>query len=69
MDARLAGKYVVVFDPLDGSSNIDCNVSVGSIFGIYKRLHPEGAASAADALQPGSALITAGYGALWRRLW
>ena len=31
-----AGKYCVVFDPLDGSSNIDCNVSVGSIFGIYK---------------------------------
>lgn len=31
-----AGKYCVVFDPLDGSSNIDCNVSVGSIFGIYR---------------------------------
>lgn len=37
-------RYVAVFDPLDGSSNIDCNVSVGSIFGIYRcvRTHDEG---------------------------
>ena len=62
VEARLSGKYVVVFDPLDGSSNIDCNVSVGSIFGIYRRLHADAPASAADALQPGSALIAAGYG-------
>ena len=41
IEERLSGKYVVVFDPLDGSSNIDCNVSVGSIFGIYKRLHSD----------------------------
>jgi len=54
------GKYVVVFDPLDGSSNIDCNVSVGSIFGIYRRLS-EDEPSVADALQPGTALIAAGY--------
>jgi fructose-1,6-bisphosphatase I len=31
------GKYILAFDPLDGSSNIDCNVSIGSIFGIWKR--------------------------------
>ena len=56
------GKYCVVFDPLDGSSNIDCNVSVGSIFGIYRR--PDGSSgtgSAADVLQPGSKLAAAGY--------
>jgi fructose-1,6-bisphosphatase len=55
-----AGKYVVVFDPLDGSSNIDCNVSVGSIFGIYRRLSTD-VPTVADALQPGSALVAAGY--------
>ena len=61
-------KYVVVFDPLDGSSNIDCNVSVGSIFGVYRRrqdpLAPArfaAAASAADALRPGDELVAAGY--------
>lgn len=36
------GKYVVAFDPLDGSSNIDCNVSIGSIFGIWERETPVG---------------------------
>ena len=57
-----SGKYAVVFDPLDGSSNIDCNVSVGSIFGIYKRKTAStGAASLEDVLQPGSELVGAGY--------
>lgn len=55
--------YCAVFDPLDGSSNIDCNVSVGSIFGIYRR--PASTAgkppSVTDVLQPGSALVVAGY--------
>lgn len=55
-----AGKYVVVFDPLDGSSNIDCNVSVGSIFGIYKRTNMD-EVTVDDALQPGTALVAAGY--------
>ena len=57
------GKYVVVTDPLDGSSNIDCNVSVGSIIGIYARPAAEAAApsSAADVLQPGRALVCAAY--------
>ena len=57
-----SGKYVCVFDPLDGSSNIDCGVSVGSIFGVYERTSPVGeCATAADALQPGSELVAAGY--------
>jgi fructose-1,6-bisphosphatase I len=49
------GKYVVVFDPLDGSSNIDVNVSVGTIFSILKR------EANADVLQPGSRQLAAGY--------
>ncbi len=55
-------KYVVLMDPLDGSSNIDVNVSVGTIFSIYKRLSPKGSpAQLADFLQPGSQQIAAGY--------
>ncbi|MFZ2898248.1 MAG: class 1 fructose-bisphosphatase [Saprospiraceae bacterium] len=55
-------KYVVVFDPLDGSSNIDVNVSVGTIFGIYRRKSPkDGACSMEDFLQKGSDLVAAGY--------
>lgn len=56
------GGYVVVFDPLDGSSNIDANVSVGTIFGIYKKdEQSQEKTSGADALRPGNQLITAGY--------
>jgi fructose-1,6-bisphosphatase I len=55
-------KYVVVFDPLDGSSNIDVNVSVGTIFGIYRRLSdPEGPVEKEDFLQKGTDLVAAGY--------
>lgn len=55
-------KYVVVFDPLDGSSNIDVNVSVGTIFGIYRRVSdPEGPCQLEDFLQPGTQLVAAGY--------
>ncbi len=54
-------KYAVVFDPLDGSSNIDCNVSVGSIFGIYKRQDASQPVSVQDVLQPGTELVAAGY--------
>jgi len=55
-------KYVVVMDPLDGSSNIDVNVSVGTIFGIYKRKSDlKGACDTADFLQSGTELIAAGY--------
>jgi fructose-1,6-bisphosphatase I len=56
------GKYIVLFDPLDGSSNIDVNVSIGTIFSIYKRISPIGTeATLADMLQPGTAQIAAGY--------
>ena len=53
-------KYAVVFDPLDGSSNIECNVSVGTIFGIYKVADPS-SPSIDDTLQQGKNLICAGY--------
>jgi len=56
------GKYVVCMDPLDGSSNIDVNVSVGTIFSIYRRITPRGEkASKEDFLQPGSRQVAAGY--------
>ncbi len=55
-------KYVVMFDPLDGSSNIDVNASIGTIFCIYKRVSPLGTPCVeADFLQPGSAMKAAGY--------
>ena len=56
------GKYVLIFDPLDGSSNIDVNVSVGTIFGIYQRKTPLGSeGSLEDCLQPGRELVASGY--------
>ncbi len=61
---RLArkGKYIVCMDPLDGSSNIDYNVSVGSIFSIYRRITPRGEkAGNEDFLQEGLKQVAAGY--------
>ncbi len=56
------GKYIVLFDPLDGSSNVDVNVSIGTIFSIYKVPHDHiGDVSVADALQPGRNQVAAGY--------
>lgn len=55
------GKYVLVFDPLDGSSNIDVNVSIGSIFGIFRRVTKSGRGTEEDVLQPGRNLVAAGY--------
>ncbi|HID88586.1 MAG TPA: class 1 fructose-bisphosphatase [Anaerolineae bacterium] len=55
------GRYVLVFDPLDGSSNIDVNVSIGTIFGIYRRRSEKGPGTVEDCLQPGRNLIAAGY--------
>ena len=56
------GRYAVTMDPLDGSSNIDCNVSIGTIFGIYRRKSdPTGPANEGDLLQPGRDLRAAGY--------
>lgn len=54
-------KYVLIFDPLDGSSNIDYNVSIGTIFAIYRRKTPEGRCSLADCLRAGNELQAAGY--------
>ncbi|MGF7075392.1 class 1 fructose-bisphosphatase [Mucilaginibacter sp. 3215] len=54
-------KYIVAIDPLDGSSNIDVNVSVGSIFSIYRRKTADGRASIKDVLQRGSEQVAAGY--------
>jgi len=55
-------KYVVVMDPLDGSSNIDVNVSVGTIFGIYRRVSDtNGPVTKEDFLQKGTDLVAAGY--------
>lgn len=56
-----SGKYVLVFDPLDGSSNIDVNVSVGTIFGIYRRKSESGCGTLQDCLQKGRDLVAAGY--------
>lgn len=55
-------KYVCLFDPLDGSSNIDVNVSIGTIFCIYKRVSPLGSpCTIDDFLQPGNKQVAAGY--------
>lgn len=69
------GKYVCVFDPLDGSSNVDAGIAVGTIFGIFKEqpdaeecnipldgeMDPDEVACLASTLQPGKALVAAGY--------
>ena len=53
------GKYIVIFDPLDGSSNIDVNVNVGTIFSIHKR--QDGLSLDESILQPGTKQLAAGY--------
>jgi len=61
-DAAKRGPFCVAFDPLDGSSNIDCNVSVGSIFSVYRRKSPDDQpCTEADILRPGTEIIVAGY--------
>lgn len=54
-------KYIVHFDPLDGSSNIDANISIGTIFSIYKRITRKGPGTMEDVLQPGYNQVAAGY--------
>ena len=55
-------KYIVAMDPLDGSSNIDVNVSIGTIFSIYRRISPQGSPiQMEDVLQPGKNQVAAGY--------
>ena len=55
-------KYIIAIDPLDGSSNIDVNVSIGTIFSIYRRVSPQGSpVQMEDVLQPGKDQVAAGY--------
>lgn len=61
-DVSRNSKYVCLFDPLDGSGNIDVNVSIGTIFSVYRRITPKGSpVNDADFLQPGKNQVAAGY--------
>jgi fructose-1,6-bisphosphatase I len=55
------GKYCVLFDPLDGSSNIDANVSVGTIFSVHRKVSDHERGCVDDCLQPGTRQVAAGY--------
>ncbi|MEP7146609.1 MAG: class 1 fructose-bisphosphatase [bacterium] len=57
----VTNKYICHFDPLDGSSNIDVNVSIGTIFSVYKRISKSGAGALEDCLQKGTEQVAAGY--------
>jgi len=62
VDENKDAKYIIMIDPLDGSSNIDVNVSVGTIFSVYRRITPVGTpVSQEDFLQPGRDQVAAGY--------
>src|SRR5215813_757620 len=60
-DGGKRGKYVLMFDPLDGSSNIDVNASIGTIFSIHKKVTDREDGDEADCLQPGYKQLAAGY--------
>ncbi|KAG9298940.1 hypothetical protein G9A89_015962 [Geosiphon pyriformis] len=60
VEEGLRGRYCVVFDPLDGSSNIDAGVNVGTIFGIY-RIRSGSPGTVEDVLRPGNEMVVAGY--------
>ncbi|OCH85308.1 fructose-1,6-bisphosphatase [Obba rivulosa] len=60
IEGRYKGKYCVVFDPLDGSSNIDAGVNIGTIFGVY-HIAPGSDGNISDVLRPGSEMVAAGY--------
>lgn len=60
-DKYPTGKYILLYDPLDGSSNIDFNIPVGTIFAIFRRKSESGPAVLSDCLQPGRSLVAAGY--------
>jgi fructose-1,6-bisphosphatase I len=55
------GRYALIYDPLDGSSNIDANVSIGTIFAIHRKITPGEGGGEADVLQPGYKLAAAAY--------
>jgi fructose-1,6-bisphosphatase I len=58
---RNPGKYVLVYDPLDGSSNIDVDIPIGTIFSIHRRVTSDGPGTLRDCLQPGRTQVAAGY--------
>jgi fructose-1,6-bisphosphatase I len=60
-DGFKRGKYVLLFDPLDGSSNIDVNVPVGTIFSVLRKVSPGDEGTLEDMLQPGTEQVAAGY--------
>lgn len=60
-DEYPSGKYVLLFDPLDGSGNIDANVTIGTIFSVYQRVTLSGKPTMEDVLQPGIRQLAAGY--------
>jgi fructose-1,6-bisphosphatase I len=60
-EGQPAGKYVINFDPLDGSSNINANVNIGTIFSVLPRITRKGGGGIADCLQPGYRQVCAGY--------
>src|SRR5258708_848944 len=60
-DVSKDAKYIVAIDPLDGSSNIDVNVGIGTIFSIYRRKSTKGRATLEDVLQRGNDQVAAGY--------
>ena len=60
-DGGKRGKYVLMYDPLDGSSNIDVNASIGTIFSIHKKITDKEDGGEADCLQPGYKQLAAGY--------
>lgn len=61
-DKYSGGKYVIAMDPCDGSSNIACNVPVGTIFGVWERVSPhDGPVTQEDLLQPGRKMVCGGY--------
>lgn len=61
IDEEYCGKFCVAFDPLDGSSNIDCNVSTGTIFSVWEKKSPGVKAELSDILRPGHEMVCAGY--------
>lgn len=61
-DLNQNAKYIIAIDPLDGSSNIDVNVTIGTIFSVYRRISPKGGpVTMEDVLQPGTRQVAAGY--------
>ncbi len=61
LEIETGGRYVIAYDPLDGSSNIDANVSIGTIFSIFRKVSPGTEVTRSDTMQKGSDQIAAGY--------